>query len=103
MKSLATTLVLADFRGEHDHAPHLAFHEAFPGDTIDDAVERILSGELNGMIVGVFSIHNGKCVEVSQEVADKIVDAWAKSQRVSESARDFVDYMGGELCEERAA
>lgn len=103
MSALNTTLILADFRSQHDHRPHLAFHEAFPGDTIEEVTARILSGELNGMIVSVHSVHDGICEDVSSIVADKIMDAWAKSLRVSKMARDFVDYMGGELREEEAA
>lgn len=103
MMTLETTLILADFRHDHDHRPHLAFHEALPGYTIDDAVSDILSGQLNGKIIGVYSIHDGKCEDVSQQVADKIVAAWARSERVSESARDFVDYVGGEIPREEAA
>lgn len=98
--SLETTLILADFRPPSSHIEHLAFHEAVPGYTIDDAVSDILSGEKEGFIRAVYVVEEGKPTRVvSEEVADRIAAAWIAGQFLSPMAREFVNYMGGEIRE----
>jgi hypothetical protein len=100
---LETTLILADFRQPSSHIEHLAFHEAVPGYTIDDAVSDILSGEKEGFIRAVYVVKEGEpTADVSGQVADKIAAAWIAGQFVSPMAREFVDYCGREV-RERAA
>ena len=98
--SLDTTLILADFRGPNEHKEKLAFHETFPGYSIDDAVSEILSGEKLGFIRAVYVVKEGEPTRVvSEDVANRIAAAWIAGQFVSPMARDFVDYMGREIKE----
>jgi hypothetical protein len=97
---LTTTLILADFRQPSSHIEHLAFHEAVPGYTIDDAVADILSGAHHGRLLAVYTVEEGEPTRViSEEVADRICAAWIAGQFVSPMAREFVDFMGGEIRE----
>jgi hypothetical protein len=97
---LYTTLILADFRGPNDHKEKLAFHEAVPGLTIDDAVSEILSGEKLGFIRAGYVVKEGEPTRVvSEEVADRIAAAWIAGLFVSPMAREFVDFMGGGIRE----
>jgi hypothetical protein len=100
IEPLSTTLILADFRPPSSHIEHLAFHEAVPGYTIDDAVAEILSGEKLGFIRAVYVVKEGEPTKVvSEEVADRIAAAWIAGQFVSPEAKEFVDFMGGEIRE----
>lgn len=97
---LNTTLVLADFRQPSSHIEHLAFHEAVPGYTIDDAVADILSGEKLGFIRAVYIVKEGEPTRVvSEEVANRICAAWIAGQFVSPQAREFIDWMGRDVKE----
>lgn len=97
---LETTLILADFRQPSSHVEHLAFHEAVPGYTLSDAVSDILSGEKEGFIRAVYVVKEGEPTRVvSEEVADRIAAAWIAGQFVAPMAKDFIDFMGGELKE----
>jgi hypothetical protein len=64
VEPLETTLILADFRQPSSHIEHLAFHEAVPGYTIDDAVADILSGEKLGFIRAVYAVKEGEPTRV---------------------------------------
>ncbi|MFA7308100.1 MAG: hypothetical protein WC026_15670 [Hyphomicrobium sp.] len=97
---LETTLILADFRQPSSHIENLAFHEAVPGYTIDDAVSDILSGEKLGFIRAVYVVKEGQPTRVvSEEVADKIAAAWIAGLYISPMAKEFIDWMGRAVCE----
>jgi hypothetical protein len=96
--TLQTTLLKIDY------GPKLgeSFPETVEGFTIDDAVADILAGTHDGRLHAVYSIHDSKCEEVSELVAERIAAAWIAGQFVSPMAREFVDYMGGEVKQEAA-
>ena len=87
-----------------DYGPKIgeSFPETMPGYTVEDAVADILSGALHGRLRAVYSIHDGKCEDVSEQVVNRIAAAWVAGQFVSPMAREFVDYCGGDV-RERAA
>jgi hypothetical protein len=84
-----------------DYGPKLgeSFPETVEGFTIDDAVADILAGTHDGRLHAVYSIHDGKCEDVSELVVNRICAAWIAGQFVSKMAREFVDYMDGEIRE----
>lgn len=91
-----TTLLLIDY----GHKLGSSFPETVPGFTLDDAVSDILSGAQHGSLRAVYEVREGeRTKDVSEEVANRIAAAWIAGQFVSEQAREFVDYMGGEIQE----
>lgn len=91
-----TTLLLIDY------GPKLGefFPETPPGYTIDDAVADILSGAHHGSLRAVYEVRDGVLPrDASEDVANRICAAWIAGQFVSKMARDFVDYMGGNIRE----
>lgn len=95
---MQTTLMLIDY-GEKLGT---FFPETPPGYTIDDALADILAGTHDGRLHAVYSIHDGKCDDVSEEVANRIAAAWVAGMFVSPMARDFVEFLGREVREEDA-
>ncbi len=91
-----TTLLLIDY------GPKLGefFPETPPGYAVDDAVADILSGAQHGSLRAVYEVREGeRTKDVSEEVANRIASAWIAGLFVSPMAREFVDYMGGEIKE----
>jgi len=97
MSAFETTLLLIDY-GLNPGG--LMIPETPPGYTIDDAVSDILSGAHHGNLRAVYAVKEGQPSKVvSEDVANRICAAWIAGQFVSEQAREFVDYMGGEIKE----
>ena len=88
---MQTTLILVDYGPKIG----IAFREACPGYTVDDAVSDILAGQIGPRIIKVVSVTvDGEAKDVSQHVADRIIAAWNGGQTVSDEAKEFVEYCG---------
>lgn len=88
-----------------DYGPKLgsSFPETVDGFTLDDAVSDILSGAQHGSLRAVYEVREGeRTKDVSEEVANRIAAAWIAGQFISPMAKEFIDWMGGEI-RERAA
>ncbi len=97
MSAFETTLLLIDY-GVNPGSWMIP--ETPPGYTIDDAVSDILSGAHHGRLRAVYAVKEGEPTKVvSEEVADRICAAWIAGLFVSPQAREFVNYMGGEIRE----
>ena len=96
--SLSTTILLIEYNyGEQPLIP-----ETPSNWTLDEAVSSILSGEPFGTLRAVYSIHDGKCEDVSEVVADRIVAALIRGDFVSHTAIRFADYCSRDLPKEEA-
>lgn len=91
--NLSTTLLAIEY--EHGAAPLIP--ETPVRYSLDEAVSAILSGEPFGSIKAVYSVSDGMCVDVSNTVADRIVDALIRGDFVSPVAREFVNFMSRDL------
>ncbi len=97
MSAFEVTLLVIDY-GLNPSPPLIP--ETAPGYTIDDAVADILAGAHHGRLRAVYAVKEGEpSRDVSETVADKIAAAWIAGQFVSQQAREFVDYCGGEVKE----
>ncbi len=97
MSAFETTILLIDYGL---NPGNLLIPETPPSYSIDDAVSDILAGAHHGRLRAVYSVKEGQpSRDVSEEVADRIASAWIAGQFVSKMAREFVDYMGGEIKE----
>jgi len=93
-----TTLLLIDYGHPVNH--NLCIPETPLGYTLDDALSDILSGAQHGSLRAVYEVREGeRTKDVSEEVANRIAAAWIAGQFVSQMARAFVEYMGGNVRE----
>jgi hypothetical protein len=70
--------------------------------TFEEALSDILSGAHEGTLRGVYTFIGMTCVDVSENVADRIVDALRRGDFVSPMARRFANFMCRDIPREAA-
>jgi hypothetical protein len=96
--SLSTTLLVI----EYDHGAQPLIPETPSDWTLDEAMSAILSGEPFGTLRAVYRISDGRCEDVSEQVADRIIEALRRGDFVSPFAREFANYCSRDMPREAA-
>lgn len=101
--SLSTTLLVIDYGTlPNGRVLGIKIPETPHDYAFEEALSDILSGAHEGTLRAVYSVHDGKCDDVSEIVADHIIAALRRGDFVSPFARAFANFMCRDMPREAA-